>query len=68
MIYMKTVQMNNVEKWKKICLEADVVSDEVLDCQEAKNDLTAEQLNYLLEYFGDDDFVFVDSEKEFHYR
>ena len=65
---MKTVQMNNVEKWKKICLEADVVSDEVLDCQEAKNDLTAEQLNYLLEYFGDDDFVFVASEKEFHYR
>lgn len=52
-----------VEKWKKICMSADNVASEVLDCDEARNELTREEIHYILEWSGDNEFVEVDDSK-----
>lgn len=52
-----------LKKWYEICLLADNVASEVLKCEEAKNDLTVDQMKMLLKYFGDDEFVTVDDDK-----
>ena len=38
-----------VKKWYDICLEAEVAEDEVLEDEEAKKDLTKEEIEYLLD-------------------
>ena len=43
-----------VKKWYDICLEAEVAEDEVLEDEEAKKDLTKEEIEYLLDLFGYD--------------
>ena len=43
-----------VKKWYDICLEAEVAEDEVLEDEEAKNDLTKEEIDYLLNIFSYD--------------
>lgn len=39
-----------VKKWYDICLEAEVAEDEVLEDEEAKKDLTKEEIEYLLDF------------------
>lgn len=55
-----------VKKWYDICLEAEVTEDEVLEDEEAKKDLTKEEIEYLLDLFGYDvgNKVIVTDDKE----
>lgn len=52
-----------VEKWKEICMNADNVASEVLDCDEARKELTSTEMRYILEWSGDDEFVEVDDSR-----
>lgn len=56
--------MSNLEKWKDICRNSENVASEVLRCEEAKSDLTAEEMRAILHWSGDDDFVYVTNDKE----
>ena len=58
----------NFKKWYDECLKADNVASEVLCCDAAKRDLTVDELNQLLEIFGDIDYVYVDEHKYFVQR
>lgn len=53
------------EKWKDICYNAENVASEVLNCDEAKAELTVNEIRRLLFIFGDDEFVEVTDDKEF---
>lgn len=50
-----------VEKWKEICMNADNVASEVLDCDDARKELTSAEIRYILECNGDDEFLEVDN-------
>lgn len=52
------------EKWYREIFLADNVASEVLDCEEAKAELTVEEMRELIEAFGEEDFVTVTDEKE----
>lgn len=52
------------EKWYKQIFLADNVASEVLDCKEAREELTVEEMRELLEAFGEEDFVTVTDDKE----
>lgn len=56
--------MSNLEKWKDICRNAENVASEILRCEEAKADLTAEEMRVILHWSGDDDYVYVTDNKE----
>lgn len=49
-----------VEKWKEICMAADNVASEVLNCDDARKELTSAEIRYILECNGDDEFLEVD--------
>ena len=57
--FTRIVEETTVEKWKRICLEADNVASEVLASEDAKNELSAEEMREILKYTGDDEFVNV---------
>lgn len=52
------------EKWYKIIFLADNVASEVLDCSEARKDLSVKEMTELLVEFGESDYVTVTPEKE----
>lgn len=62
--FTKIVEETTVEKWKRICLEAENVASEVLASEEAKNELSAEEMREILQYTGDDEFVNVSDDGE----
>ncbi|MBO5319043.1 MAG: hypothetical protein J6B01_04445 [Ruminococcus sp.] len=55
--------MSKVEKWKDICLKAENVASEVLDCPEAKDELSVKEIRDILRWAGDDEFVTVTNDK-----
>lgn len=55
--------MSKMQKWKDICLKAENVASEVLNCPEAKDDLSANELREILKWAGDDEFVVVTNDK-----
>lgn len=56
------------EKWKDICLTADNVASKVLDCQEAKQELSAQDMREILRITGDDEYVVVTNDKRIYVR
>ena len=52
------------EKWYKAIFLADTVASEVLDCPEAKKDLSVKEMTERLVEFGESDYVTVTPEKE----
>lgn len=57
-----------VEKWKEICLNAENVASEVLNCDEARAELTPGEMRYILEWSGDDEYVEVDEKRNIKVR
>ena len=57
------IMSDNYKKWYDICFSADNCASEVLDSEEAKKDLSKEEIELLLSEFGDDEYVRVDSDK-----
>ena len=55
---------NNLKKWYDICLDADNVASEVLNCEEARAELSVDQMRYILQETGDNEFVYVNENKE----
>ena len=54
---------DNYKKWYDICFSADNCTSEVLDSEEARKDLSKEEIELLLQEFGDDEYVKVDPDK-----
>lgn len=50
-------------KWYEECFFADNVASEVLNCEEAREDLTKKEIEDLLKEFGDDEYVTVNDDK-----
>lgn len=50
-------------KWYNECFTADNIASEVLDCDEARKDLTKNEIENLLKVFGDDEYVTVNDDK-----
>lgn len=57
-----------VEKWKEICINAENVASEVLNCDEARAELTSGEMRYILEWSGDDEYVEVDEKRNIKVR
>lgn len=55
--------MSKIEKWKNIYSSSNVVGSELLRSEEARNDLTVEEMREFLQWSGDDEFVEVDENK-----
>lgn len=54
---------DNFKKWYDICFSAENVASEVLNCEEAKNELSVQEFRDLFELFGDDEYVDVNDDK-----
>lgn len=53
----------NYNKWYSECFTADNVASEVLDCDEARKDLTKNEMEELLVEFGEHEYVTVNNNK-----
>lgn len=53
-----------LNKWKDICFNAENVASEVLDVGKAAEELTKDEMQEILDWTGDSEYVFVNDNKE----
>jgi hypothetical protein len=61
----KEVDDSLYKKWRYICLVSDTVASEILNTDEAKQQLSIAESRNLLKYFGDDEFIEITDDYEF---